>query len=305
MADIIKSLVVPYCKYDSSLILKQKRMFVDNFFFYNERCRFSSHQQDDQNAKEEQFKRGLIYSLMDMSLLFTTYSHLLPIIDQLGGDSKTWYSNFKTSLNNLSEDVVNIIHFIFPLMMNHAKHKSTMRMVLIMNELYDSMDLLVQTIMLGEYQYANGMEIKEMRESLLAHRREYMKVILDPVSSPFRTGFVTDLSVKHYFDELDIITDSERFNEIIRDVIHTRKGIDTSRFEGNVEIRELFKNFLNEGSTKDIKGLLVSIVDRYHDDDKDFVLRSNKKWLRSLMKELDDDVADKIKQIAKLLSLPF
>lgn len=305
MPDIIKSLTVPYCKYDSSLILKQKRMLVNNFFFYNERCRFSSHQQDIQNAKEEQFKRGLIYSLMDLSLLFTSYSHLLPIIDQLGKDSLSWYSNFKTSLNNLQEDVDNIIHFIFPLIMNHAKYKSAMRMVLIMNELYDSMDLVVQTIMLGECQYAHGLDIKEMRESLLTHRREYMQVILDPVSSPFRTGYVADLSVKHYFDELDVITDSERFNEIIRDVIFTRKGIDTSRFEGNAEIRELFKNFLNEGSTKEIKGLLICIVERYQDDDKDFVLRSNKKWLRSLMKELDDDVADKIKQIAKLLSLPF
>lgn len=313
MNEIIKYFSQPSIKYSSDSYHQVKSRIVSSCFKITERQLFFEYQSSHLDESARRLEKGKPQSLADLADLFTRHNRILHHYSTLDENVQEQYMrNMKIALTALNEPETNIVRFIVPNIYSLTETQFSLDFMLMLCEIYDGMDVIIHSLLIALEVY-NSKKVNETyiidrcREVLFNNHLDTIMKVLNPITSPFRqkdTHGDVYSGVLGFFDRLDNIIDDAKFRTIINDVIHKKQGIDMTQLYINGDLNEKFTTFILNANNKELRGFFKCLLQNYNGDDKSFVMTSNARWLKTTIRDIDDeDVKNNIHNMLKLLNI--
>lgn len=313
MNEIIKYFSQPSVKYSSDSYHHVKSRIVGSCFKVTERQMFFEWQSTHLDESARRLETGKPQSLADLADLFTRHNRIVRHYDTLDDDVKVQFMrNMKIALTTLNEPETNIVRFIVPNIYSLTETQFSLDFMLMLCEIYDGMDVIIHTLLIALEVY-NSKRVNETyiidrcRNVLFINHFDHIMKVLNPITSPFRqkdTHGDVYSGVLSFFDRLDNIIDDVKFRTIINDAIHKKQGIDMTQLFTNDDLNEKFTTFILNANNKELRGFFKCLLQNYNGDDKSFVMTSNARWLKTTIRNIEDeDVKSNINNMLKLLNI--
>lgn len=312
MSEFIQAFSRPTMKINTDSIIQYKKSVFNACFNIDDRKNYSYLiTQYNQNI-EISLKKGVMDSLGMVAELFTRHSHILGVYDSLlVDDQRLWISNFRKTVTDLNEPVSNFIHFIIPTLYSHFANKITIDVLMVLNEIYDDMEIVLHTILIcmnhynTHYTKYKDYAIQRIKEVLYIKHHDKLIDMFNPLVSPLCKDVTNESASKvlMFVGEFNDLFDEIQIQKLISKVINGRIGMDTSTFYDDSVMIDRFVTFIHNGTTRDIRGLLMCLLSYYKDEDYRYVLAHNKKFLFNIKKKLNEESIQSIEMTLKLINI--